>query len=68
LKYLHSQNPIITHRDIKPENILLDENDDIKVADFGISNVVEGQTSTYVGTKDYMAPEILLLESEDEDG
>jgi [calcium/calmodulin-dependent protein kinase] kinase len=36
LDYCHNSVKII-HRDIKPENILIDENDDIKLADFGVS-------------------------------
>ena len=36
LEYCHNVVKII-HRDIKPEKILIDENDDIKLADFGVS-------------------------------
>ena len=36
LEYCHDVVNII-HRDIKPENILIDDNDDIKLADFGVS-------------------------------
>ncbi|EDQ89058.1 uncharacterized protein MONBRDRAFT_25627 [Monosiga brevicollis MX1] len=51
----------IVHRDLKLENILLGDNDDIKVTDFGFSNVFKdgGLMSTFVGSPAYCAPEIL---------
>lgn len=39
LKYLHRKN--ITHRDLKPENILMDNEHRLKIADFGISSLLE---------------------------
>ena len=36
IEYLHKIN--IVHRDLKPENLLLDDNKDIKIVDFGLSN------------------------------
>lgn len=37
VEYLHSRG--IAHRDLKPENILLDDNDGIKISDFGLSTL-----------------------------
>lgn len=39
LKYLHSHN--IIHRDIKPSNILIDENYDVKIIDFGEATKID---------------------------
>ena len=61
IKYLHDRN--IIHRDIKPENILLDENFDVKLCDFGWSCETEkGRArTTLCGTYEYMSPEIIFL-------
>ncbi len=50
----------IVHRDLKPENIIIDDNDQIKLVDFGIAKIRdEHQTSTgeIIGTPAYMSPE-----------
>mmetsp|Transcript_39476 Transcript_39476/g.100885 ORF Transcript_39476/g.100885 Transcript_39476/m.100885 type:complete len:385 (+) Transcript_39476:646-1800(+) len=51
------------HRDLKPENILLDSEGHVKVTDFGLAkkNVDDdtGRTNSYIGTVEYMAPEII---------
>ena len=59
LAYAHQQG--VVHRDIKPANIILLENDQIKVADFGIARVMSSSTKTETGvifgTPNYMSPE-----------
>lgn len=52
----------IIHRDIKPSNLLLGDDGHIKIADFGVSNVFEGNDALLTnsaGTPAFMAPETL---------
>ncbi|PYH28905.1 kinase-like protein [Aspergillus neoniger CBS 115656] len=58
LKYIHSAGVI--HRDLKPSNILVNENCDLKICDFGLARVKEHQMTGYVSTCYYRAPEIML--------
>ena len=60
LFYLHENG--ITHRDIKSENILLDQQYDPKLTDFGFAQLYDKSNPTlesFCGTFQYMAPEML---------
>ena len=63
VKYLHSLNPPIIHRDIKPENILIDQNGNCKLGDFGLAKYENekniNEEDNYCGTLEYLAPETL---------
>ena len=61
LGYTHSKG--VAHRDLKPENIMVDENDAIKLIDFGIAASSSSRRLTFaklsqtMGTPDYISPE-----------
>ncbi|KAK6121713.1 hypothetical protein DH2020_044541 [Rehmannia glutinosa] len=60
----------VYHRDLKPENLLVDENGDLKVSDFGLSALTDqvradGLLHTLCGTPAYVAPEILAKKGYD---
>ncbi|GAV83655.1 Pkinase domain-containing protein/NAF domain-containing protein [Cephalotus follicularis] len=60
--FCHSRG--VSHRDLKPENLLLDEHENLKISDFGLSALPEqlrndGLLHTQCGTPAYVAPEVL---------
>jgi serine/threonine protein kinase len=60
LSYLHAQQPPIIFRDVKPDNIMLAENGQIKLIDFGIARLLRESASKdtqALGTPGYAAPE-----------
>ncbi|ETK79904.1 TKL protein kinase, variant [Phytophthora nicotianae CJ01A1] len=61
LTYMHSLSPVVIHRDLKSKNVLLTEDLEAKITDFGASKEQQDQTMTAgVGTMLWMAPEVMM--------
>jgi len=59
VEYCHSN--LVAHRDLKPENILIDNYNVVKIADFGLSNLMKDGKfmKTDCGSPNYAAPEVI---------
>ena len=59
--HTHTHSHKVVHRDLKPENLLLEYQNHVKIADFGLSNLMkDGELlKTSCGSPNYAAPEVV---------
>ena len=62
MRFLHSAG--VVHRDLKPENLLIDQNQNVRICDFGLAREIHSMSRKLrvtkgIGTPEFMAPEIL---------
>ena len=64
--FAHMHERKVAYRDPKPKNLFLDDVGYVKIVNFALAKVISGgQTYTFCGMPDYLAPEVMLSEGHD---